>query len=160
MRIGQGFDIHRLQPGEYIVIGGVKIACQYTVIAHSDGDVLIHALCDALFGAVALGDIGTHFPDDEEKWKGVDSRIFLRTAVQRVAQMGYAITNMDSTLFAEYPKLMPYIQQMRIVLAHDMNIPIDAVSIKAKTAERLGVIGEHHAIAASAVVSLSPPAHE
>jgi len=155
MRIGQGFDAHRFEAGRPLVIGGVTIPHEYGLAAHSDGDVLVHALCDALLGAAALGDIGTHFPDTSDDYAGIDSRILLRSVVSRLRESGYAIGNADMTLMAQAPKMAPHIQAMRENLAKDMQVTLDAVSIKATTTEKMGFTGRREGIACLAVCLLN-----
>lgn len=154
IRIGHGFDAHRLEAGEGVTLGGVFIACPYRLIAHSDGDVLIHALCDALLGACALGDIGKLFPDTDVQFKGVDSRELLREVVRRVHDSGYSPVNADLTLIAEVPRVSPHTQTMRERLAADLQLDLGAVNIKATTNEGMGHIGRKEGIAAHAVVLL------
>jgi len=151
MRIGHGFDVHRLEPGDGVVLGGVRIACAYRVVAHSDGDVLIHALCDALLGAAGLGDIGRLFPDTDPAYKGADSRQLLREVVSRLAGAGWTPVNADLTLIAEVPKVAPHATTMRAHLAQDLGIGPDAVNMKATTSEGLGFTGRKEGIAAHAV---------
>lgn len=153
-RIGQGFDIHRLVDGEEIVLGGVHIPHNKTFLAHSDGDVLIHAIIDALLGALALGDIGMHYPDFDAQYKNVDSSILLKKTMELIEEKGYKIGNFDSTIKAQSPKLEPHISKIRKNLADLMGIAIDKVSVKAKTMEGLGVIGQNDAIAADVVLLL------
>jgi len=155
MRIGQGFDAHRFEAGRQLVIGGVTIPHEYGLAAHSDGDVLVHALCDALLGAAAMGDIGAHFPDSSDDYAGIDSRILLRSVVTRLTEAGYAIGNTDMTLIAQAPKMAPYIQSMRENLAKDMQVTLDAVSIKATTTEKMGFTGRREGIACLAVCLLN-----
>lgn len=155
MRIGQGFDAHRFEAGRPLVIGGVTIPCEYGLAAHSDGDVLVHALCDALLGAAAMGDIGTHFPDTSDDYADIDSRILLRSVVSRLHEAGYDIGNADITLIAQAPKMAPHIQSMRENLASDMQVTLDAVSIKATTTEKMGFTGRREGIACLAVCLLN-----
>ncbi len=152
MRIGQGYDIHTLAEGRALIIGGVTIPYERGLVGHSDADVLLHAICDALIGAAALGDIGKHFPDTDPRYAGVDSRKLLREVVQLLRARGYTIVNIDSTVIAQAPKLAPYILAMRENIAADLDISVDAVNVKAKTAERLGAIGRGEGVAAEAVV--------
>ena len=151
MRIGHGYDAHRFKPGGRLVLGGVDIPYEKGLEAHSDGDVLIHAICDALLGAAALGDIGRHFPDTEAELKGVDSRILLRRAVQLLGECGLKIINVDGTVVAQRPKIAPYIFTMRENLAADMGVEIGAVNIKGTTTEGMGFMGRGEGIAAYAV---------
>ncbi len=155
MRIGQGFDAHRFEAGRPLVIGGVTIPHEYGLAAHSDGDVLVHALCDALLGAAAMGDIGTHFPDSSEDYAGIDSRILLRSVVSRLKEAGYDIGNTDMTLMAQAPRMAPYIESMRENLAKDMQVALDTVSIKATTTEKMGFTGRREGIACLAVCLLN-----
>lgn len=154
LRIGQGIDAHRFKSGAKLVIGGVTIPYEQGLEAHSDGDVLIHALCDALLGALALGDIGKHFPDSSADYKGIDSRILLRRVMERVQEKNYQLVNADMTVIAQAPKLAPHIPDMRDKLAQDMQTSIDNVSIKATTTEKMGFTGRGEGIAAQAVVLL------
>ncbi|MBZ9540402.1 2-C-methyl-D-erythritol 2,4-cyclodiphosphate synthase [Modicisalibacter tunisiensis] len=154
MRIGHGFDVHRFGEGDHVMIGGVRIAHDHGVIAHSDGDVLLHALCDALLGACALGDIGRHFPDTDPRWAGADSRALLRDVMARVAEAGYAVVNLDATVIAQAPRLAAHIPAMRETIAGDLDVALGAVNVKATTTERLGFTGRGEGIAAEAVVLL------
>lgn len=154
MRIGQGFDVHKFGPGEFITLGGVQIPYHQGLEAHSDGDVLIHALCDALLGACGLGDIGHHFPDTDPAFAGVDSRILLRKVMQDVKQHGYQLTNADMTIIAQAPKMLPHLPAMLEKLAADLNAPVDRLNIKASTTEKLGFVGRNEGISALAVVLL------
>lgn len=155
LRVGHGYDVHALEEGLLLRIGGVDIPHTHGFVAHSDGDVLIHALCDALLGAAALGDIGLHFPDTAGEWKGIDSRILLRKVVALLAEKGFVVGNVDCTVIAQAPKLRPYIDSMRATLAEDMGVAVDAVSVKATTTERLGFTGRKEGIAAEAVVLIA-----
>jgi 2-C-methyl-D-erythritol 2,4-cyclodiphosphate synthase len=154
MRIGQGFDAHALVAGRKLVIGGVHIPHDRGLAGHSDADVLIHALCDALLGAAALGDIGAHFPDSDARYKGIDSRRLLREVAKLLAGRELRIVNVDATIIAEAPRMAPHIPSMRANLASDLGIPVDSVSIKAKTTERLGFVGRGEGIAAEAIALL------
>lgn len=154
IRIGQGFDVHAFGEGDHVVIGGVRIPHERGVVAHSDGDVAIHALCDAMLGALALGDIGQHFPPSDARWKDADSRAFLRHCNDLIGQRGWSVGNADITVICERPKIGPHAQDMRERLAADMGIGIDAVSVKATTSEKLGFTGRGEGIAAQAVVLL------
>ena len=154
-RIGHGYDAHRIEAGEGVTLGGVFIPCAYKLIAHSDGDVLIHALCDALLGACALGDIGKFFPDSDAKYKGIDSRQLLREVVQRVNDAGYVLANADLTLIAEVPKVAPHVELMRMRLASDLGVLPAAVNVKATTNEGMGHIGRKEGVAGHAVVLVS-----
>lgn len=152
IRIGNGYDVHRLKEGLSLWIGGIKIESAKGALAHSDGDVLIHAICDALLGAAALGDIGNHFPDNDEKFRNIDSKILLAKVVDLLAGKGYVIVNADSTVCLQSPKLKPQIPDMQQCLARIMNIDIQQISIKATTTEKLGFVGREEGIAAYAVV--------
>ncbi|MEZ5444283.1 MAG: 2-C-methyl-D-erythritol 2,4-cyclodiphosphate synthase [Gammaproteobacteria bacterium] len=154
MRIGQGFDAHRFQEGRRLVLGGVDIPYERGMEAHSDGDVVIHAVCDALLGAVALGDIGKHFPDTDPTIEGIDSRVMLRHIVSLLQQRGLRVGNVDATIIAQAPKVAPYIQAMRENLANDMRVEIDSVNVKATTTEKMGFTGRGEGIAALAVASV------
>ena len=152
LRIGHGFDAHRFGEGEHVVIGGVRILHSQGMVAHSDGDVLVHALCDALLGAAALGDIGKHFPDSSAEFKGIDSRILLRRTVDALAAKGYRVANVDTTLVAQAPRMAGHIEAMVANLADDLRVARDAVNVKATTTERMGYTGRGEGIAAYAVV--------
>ena len=141
IRIGQGYDVHALRTGLPMWLGGVQIPAEVGFVAHSDGDVAIHALCDALLGALALGDIGHHFPDTSDEWKGVDSKILLAKVCALVASQGYAVSNVDITIALQAPKIGAFVPQMRECLAGVMGIPAERVSVKATTTERLGFVG-------------------
>jgi 2-C-methyl-D-erythritol 2,4-cyclodiphosphate synthase len=154
MRIGTGFDVHAFGAGDFVTLGGVRVPYNRGVIAHSDGDVVIHALCDAIFGALALGDIGQHFPPSDERWRDADSRQFLRHAVMLMAQHGYALGNADVTVICEAPKIGPHAQAMRENLAGDLDSEIGRISIKATTTEKLGFCGRGEGIAAQVCVLL------
>jgi 2-C-methyl-D-erythritol 2,4-cyclodiphosphate synthase len=153
-RIGNGYDVHKLVEGRDLVLGGVKIPSDLGCLAHSDGDVLIHALCDALLGALALGDIGLHFPDNDNSYKGIDSTLLLKKCMQMVIQRGYSVSNVDTTIALQSPKLRPHIDSMRERLAAVMNIPVEDVSVKATTTERLGFEGRREGVSAYATVLL------
>lgn len=154
LRIGNGYDVHALQIGDFITLGGVKIPHDQAFVAHSDGDVLIHALCDALLGALALGDIGKHFPDTDSAFENINSRILLKHVVNLICEKGYALVNCDCTVVTQQPKLAPHILDMRENLRADLGVNIDAVSIKATTTENLGFTGRSEGVAAYAVVLL------
>lgn len=156
-RTGQGYDVHALGEGLRLVIGGVEIPHEKGCIAHSDGDVLIHALCDGLLGAAALGDIGLHFPDTSEEFRGIDSKLLLARCARMVRDAGYEIGNADCTVMMQRPRLRPHIERMRETLARVMGIPTDAVSVKATTTEHLGFEGREEGVAASAAVLLFRP---
>jgi 2-C-methyl-D-erythritol 2,4-cyclodiphosphate synthase len=154
MRIGNGFDVHAFGDGDHIMLGGVRIAHDRGIVAHSDGDVLIHALCDAMLGALALGDIGQHFPPTDASWKGADSLQFLRHCALLMDQHGYRLGNADLTVICERPKVAPHAEAMRAVLAKELAVSISQISVKATTTERLGFTGRGEGIAAQAVVLL------
>ena len=154
-RIGLGFDLHRLGPGSHLIIGGVEIPHGKSFIAHSDGDVLCHAVVDALLGAAGLGNIGEHFPDTDPKYKGMASLKFLTDAASLLSHEGFRIENIDSNVLAEKPKLLPHFLSMREKIAGAIGIPMERVSIKAKTMEGVGMIGTEEAIAAQAVALIS-----
>ena len=154
MRIGTGYDVHAFGDGNVVVLGGVSIPHTRGLVAHSDGDVLIHALCDALLGALALGDIGKYFPPSDERWRDANSRDLLRAVVTMLHMRGWRVANIDSVVVCERPKLAPHIDAMRSHLAADLSIVIDAVGVKATTSERLGFTGREEGIAAHAVVLL------
>ena len=151
MRIGSGYDVHKLVENRDLVLGGVKIPHELGLLGHSDADVLLHAVCDALLGAAALGDIGKHFPDTSKKFKDIDSRILLKDVVKLVGDKGYKIINIDATVIAQAPKIAPFIEKMRQNIADDCNIGLDAVNVKATTEEGLGFTGSKQGISASAV---------
>ena len=155
IRVGIGYDVHRLVENRKLILGGVEIPYHLGLFGHSDADVLTHAIVDAILGAAALGDIGTHFPDTDVHYKGMDSFVFLRDTALKVKECGYQIENIDSTVIAQRPKLAPYISQMRQRLAETLEITIEQVNVKATTAEELGVVGEGKAIVAHATVCLS-----
>lgn len=153
-RVGLGYDIHRLVEGRELIIGGVKITHEKGLLGHSDADVLVHAIIDALLGALALDDIGTLFPDTDPKYKGADSIVLLKNVYEKIQQEGYFISNLDSNIIAQSPKMMPYIPKMKEILAKELNIALDDISIKAKTKEKLDAVGESLAIEANAIVML------
>lgn len=155
IRIGYGYDVHKLVPNRKLILGGVEIAHELGLDGHSDADVLLHAITDALLGALALGDIGTHFPDTDPKYKNVDSRILLRDACKLIQSKGYKLGNLDATVVAQEPKLKPYIPQIRELISSDLNTAIENVSVKATTSEWLGFEGRKEGISSSAVVLLS-----
>lgn len=150
MRIGSGYDVHRLVEGRPLIIGGVMIPYEKGLLGHSDADVLLHAICDALLGAVALGDIGKHFPDTDERWRGADSKLLLKEVGRLVARQGYRIGNIDATVAMQHPKLRPYIDEMRQCIASVLGMYVDEVSIKATTTEGLGFVGVGEGVAAYA----------
>ncbi len=154
-RIGHGYDVHALADGLPLVLGGVRIEHDRGCVAHSDGDVLVHALCDALLGAAALGDIGLHFPDTSAEYKGIDSLLLLRRVMVLLAEKGYAVVNVDATILMQRPKLRPYIDEMRRILAQELGVGLGAVSVKATTEEHLGFTGREEGVAAHAVVLLT-----
>ena len=151
MRIGHGYDVHKLVSGRKLIIGGVDIPHTLGLLGHSDADVLLHAIMDAILGAAALGDIGKHFPDTDEKYRGADSRKLLMHVGNLIKEKGYSVVNIDSTVIAQAPKLAPYIEIMRINIADCLGIGIDAVNVKATTEEKLGFTGAREGIAAHAV---------
>lgn len=155
MRIGEGWDIHVLVEGRKLVLGGVEIQYSKGLLGHSDADALLHAITDALLGAAAMGDIGTHFPDTDVSYKGADSGVLLAEAARRVREKGFEIGNVDSTVIAQAPKLAPYIAAMRARIAQVLGVDVDQVNVKAKTAEKMGPVGEGHAMEARAIVLLS-----
>ena len=154
-RIGEGWDVHALVEGRKLIIGGVEVPYHLGLLGHSDADVLLHAITDALLGGAALGDIGTHFPDTDARFKGADSIVLLTEAVRRVREKGFEIGNIDSTVIAQAPKLMPHIQAMRVCIAQALGVDVDQVNVKAKTAEKMGPVGLGQAMEARAVVLLS-----
>ena len=153
-RLGHGYDVHRLVPDRDLILGGVKIPFEKGLLGHSDADVLLHAVCDALLGALALGDIGKHFPDSDAQYAGIDSRILLLKTAELIREKGWQIGNIDATVIAQAPRLSPYIQQMRETVSTALNLSLDTVSIKATTEEHLGFTGEGLGIAAHAVCLL------
>jgi 2-C-methyl-D-erythritol 2,4-cyclodiphosphate synthase len=155
-RIGQGYDAHKFKDGDHIVIGGVTIPFSKGMAAHSDGDVALHALCDALLGAAALGDIGKHFPDTDNQFKGIDSRILLRGVKEKLTAQGYVVANVDITIIAQAPKMAPHISTMRERIAEDLSIAFDHVSIKATTTEGMGFEGRGEGISSLAIALLQP----
>ena len=155
MRIGNGFDAHKFKQGVPLVLGGVSVRYEYGLEAHSDGDVVIHALCDALLGAIAAGDIGQHFPDSDKQYAGIDSRLLLRDVIKMLSAKHAQLENADITIIAQAPRIAPYINQMRKVLADDLGVLIDQVSIKATTTEGMGFTGRKEGVAALASVLVS-----
>lgn len=155
MRIGHGYDVHKLVEGRKLIVGGVDIPYEFGLLGHSDADVLLHAISDAILGAAALGDIGGMFPDTDDKWKGADSLVLLEAVVKRVNDEGYVIENIDSTLIAQQPKMKPYILSMRENIAKACGIDVSQVSVKATTEEQLGFTGRKEGISAHAVVLLN-----
>lgn len=155
MRIGSGFDVHAFGEGDHLVLAGVRIPFERGIVAHSDGDVAIHALCDAIFGALALGDIGRHFPPSDEQWRGADSRSFLRHCALLMDQHGWTLANADITIICERPRIGPHVEAMREALAADLGASAGQVSVKATSTEKLGFTGRGEGIAAQAVVLLA-----
>ncbi|WP_374601869.1 2-C-methyl-D-erythritol 2,4-cyclodiphosphate synthase [Arenimonas sp.] len=154
IRIGQGYDVHAFGDGDHVVLGGVRIPHERGVLAHSDGDVVIHALCDALLGALALGDIGVHFPPSDDRWKDCDSRVFLRHCAALIAERGWRLGNADVTVVCERPRVAAHAPAMRANLAADLGVDADAISVKATTSEKLGFTGRGEGLAAMAVALL------
>ena len=154
MRIGQGFDVHQLVEGRKLIVGGVEIPHDKGLLGHSDADVLLHAICDALLGAAALGDVGRHFADTDARFKKIDSRILLRESLHRVREQGWRVGNVDATIIAQEPKMAPHIPQMVVNIAADLRVEKGAVNVKATTTEQLGFSGRGEGIAAQAVVLL------
>jgi 2-C-methyl-D-erythritol 2,4-cyclodiphosphate synthase len=150
-RIGNGYDVHRLEEGKPFWIGGIQVPHTHGAVGHSDADVLIHAICDALLGAANLRDIGYHFSDQSPKYKGIDSKILLREVARLVREKGYTIGNIDSVLALQRPKVMPYLEEMKVCLAEVLQIPVDDISIKATTTEKLGFVGREEGVEAYAV---------
>ncbi|TAE10873.1 MAG: 2-C-methyl-D-erythritol 2,4-cyclodiphosphate synthase [Bacteroidetes bacterium] len=150
-RIGNGYDVHRLEEGKPFWIGGIQVPHTHGAVGHSDADVLIHAICDALLGAANLRDIGYHFSDQSPKYKGIDSKILLREVARLVREKGYTIGNIDSVLALQRPKVMPYLEEMKTCLAEVLQIPVDDISIKATTTEKLGFVGREEGVEAHAV---------
>jgi 2-C-methyl-D-erythritol 2,4-cyclodiphosphate synthase len=155
MRIGQGIDVHAFGPGDHVVVGGVRIAHTQGIVAHSDGDVAIHALCDAILGALALGDIGRHFPPSDDRWRGADSSVFLRHCAGLMRERGFALGNADISIVCEAPRIAPHAAAMRANLAAALGCDVGQVSVKATTSEKLGFTGRGEGIAAFAVVLLT-----
>ena len=154
IRIGQGFDAHAFGEGDHVMLGGVRVPHDRGLVAHSDGDVVIHALCDALLGALALGDIGQHFPPSDARWRDADSRTFLRHCVGMIRERGWRVGNADVTVICERPRIREHADGMRVILSTDMQTEIDGVSVKATTTERMGFCGRGEGLAAMAVVLL------
>ena len=152
IRVGQGYDVHRFNEGDHIMLGGVKIDYEQGLEAHSDGDVVLHALCDALLGAAALGDIGKHFPDTDPDFKGADSRVLLRHVYRIIQDKGYQLVNADMTIIAQAPKMAPHIGTMCRNIADDLNVDGDCINVKATTTEKLGFEGRKEGIAVQAIV--------
>ena len=156
MRIGQGFDVHQLVTGRKLILGGVDIPFEKGLFGHSDADVLLHAICDALLGAAALGDIGKHYADTDAEYENIDSRILLRDVVRQVREAGYRVGNVDATIVAQAPRMAPHIPRMNANIASDLGIAVSAVNVKATTTENLGYAGRGEGIGAQAVVLLLP----
>lgn len=154
IRIGQGYDVHAFGEGDHVMLGGVRVPHERGLAAHSDGDVVLHALCDAMLGALALGDIGTHFPPSDPRWKDADSRVFLRHCNALLRERGWRVGNADVTVVCERPKVGPHAQAMRETIAADLGVGLDAISVKATTNERMGFIGRGEGIAALAACLL------
>jgi 2-C-methyl-D-erythritol 2,4-cyclodiphosphate synthase len=152
IRVGQGYDVHRFNEGDHIILGGVKIPYEKGLEAHSDGDVVLHALADAILGAAALGDIGKHFPDTDPEFKGADSRLLLRHVYKIVQEKGYKLINADVTIIAQAPKMLPHVPAMRANISADLLVDIDDINVKATTTEKLGFEGRKEGIAVQAVV--------
>jgi 2-C-methyl-D-erythritol 2,4-cyclodiphosphate synthase len=155
IRVGEGWDIHALVQGRKLILGGIEVSFHLGLLGHSDADVLLHAITDALLGAAAMGDIGTHFPDTDATFKGADSAVLLAEAARRVREQGYEIGNVDSTVIAQAPKLMPHMPAMRASIAKALGVDVDQVNVKAKTAEKMGPVGLGQAMEARAVVLLT-----
>ena len=155
IRVGEGWDIHALVEGRKLILGGIEVPFHLGLLGHSDADVLLHAITDALLGAAAMGDIGTHFPDTDATFKGADSAVLLTEAARRVREKGYEIGNVDSTVIAQAPKLMPHMPAMRASIAKALGVEVDQVNVKAKTAEKMGPVGLGQAMEARAVVLLT-----
>lgn len=156
MRIGYGFDIHQLVEGRKLILGGVEIPFEKGLLGHSDADVLLHAVTDALLGAVALGDIGQHFPDNDPAFKDVDSRLLLKHCYDLVKKEGYVLGNLDATVVAQRPKLMPHLPKIRQTIAEDLGVELTQISVKATTSEKMGFVGREEGISVSAVVLVMP----
>lgn len=156
MRIGHGYDVHRFGEGDFITLGGVQIPHPQGLVAHSDGDVVLHALTDALLGAAALGDIGQHFPDTDPRFKGADSRKLLRHALSLLQAQGWKVANVDATIVAQAPKMAAHIPAMRVAIAADLQVALDQVNVKATTTEKLGFVGREEGVAVHAVALLMP----
>jgi len=156
MRVGQGFDVHGLVAGRKLIVGGVHIPYEKGLLGHSDADVLIHAICDALLGAAALGDIGRHFPDTDPQYKGADSRLLLRATGEKVAAAGHSVANIDATIIAQAPRMAPHVAKMIENIAADLGLAPGAINVKATTTEHLGFAGRGEGIAAQAIALLEP----
>jgi 2-C-methyl-D-erythritol 2,4-cyclodiphosphate synthase len=151
LRIGQGYDVHAFTAGDHVTLGGTRIPHSHAVLAHSDGDVLLHAVCDALLGAAGLGDIGMHFPDTDPRWKGADSRAFVRHVRDLLKERDYVIVNVDATVISEAPRISKYREAMRTTIAADLGINVTRVNIKATTSEKMGFIGRSEGLACQAI---------
>lgn len=160
IRIGHGFDVHKFGGEGPVIIGGVNVPYEQGLLAHSDGDVALHAVCDALLGAIAAGDIGRHFPDTDAEWEGADSRFLLRDVYAKVKAKGYVIGNLDVTIMAQAPKMAPHIDAMRAVIAEDLETDVSNINVKATTTERLGFTGRKEGIACEAVVIIRKDSNE
>ena len=156
MRIGHGYDVHAVTTGDHVMLGGVRIEAPFGVRAHSDGDVALHALCDALFGAAALGDIGRHFPDSDARWRGAAGSALLERTMELIAAAGWAPVNADLTIVAEQPRIAPHVETMRAVIAEGLGLGVEAVNLKATTHEGVGALGRGEGLSAHAVVLLEP----
>ncbi|OUS30946.1 2-C-methyl-D-erythritol 2,4-cyclodiphosphate synthase [Gammaproteobacteria bacterium 45_16_T64] len=154
MRIGHGYDVHAFGPGDHVILGGVTIPYERGLVAHSDGDVVLHALADALLGAAALGDIGRHFPDTDQQYSGADSRVLLRHVVGLMKSEGFSVANTDITIIAQAPKMSPYIEEMKACIASDLLVELSCVNVKATTTEKLGYIGRKEGVAVHCVALL------
>jgi 2-C-methyl-D-erythritol 2,4-cyclodiphosphate synthase len=154
LRVGQGFDVHAFTDGDFVMLGGVKVPHSQGILAHSDGDVLLHAVCDALLGAASLGDIGMHFPDTDARWRGADSRTFVRHVHTLLAERGYEVVNVDTTVLVQAPRLGKHREAMRANIAADLHIDIDRVNVKATTTENLGFIGRAEGLACQAIATI------
>ncbi|MEO1022837.1 MAG: 2-C-methyl-D-erythritol 2,4-cyclodiphosphate synthase [Bacteroidota bacterium] len=159
MRVGYGYDVHAFAEGRKLILGGIDIPYHKGLLGHSDADVLLHAITDALLGALALGDIGAHFPDTDPRYKDVDSRVLLRDAYRLITEKGYVLSNLDATVVAQQPKLAPHIKGIRATIAEDLGVTLDQVSVKATTSESLGFTGREEGISASAVVLIHHTEH-
>ncbi|MGB0894568.1 MAG: 2-C-methyl-D-erythritol 2,4-cyclodiphosphate synthase [Parashewanella sp.] len=158
LRIGHGFDVHKFGSDKPLILGGVTIPYETGLVAHSDGDVLLHAVCDAILGAMALGDIGKHFPDTDERFAGADSRVLLRHCLLLAHQKGYQVGNLDVTVIAQAPKMLPHIESIRAVIAEDLQTELDDINVKATTTEKLGFTGRKEGIAVEAVILMNAKA--
>jgi 2-C-methyl-D-erythritol 2,4-cyclodiphosphate synthase len=155
LRVGQGYDVHAFTDGDHVMLGGERIAHSRGILAHSDGDVLLHAICDAMLGAAALGDIGMHFPDTDPRWRGADSRAFVKHAQELLRQQGYRVVNVDATVIAQAPRLGRHREAMRANIASDLGVDVSSVNVKATTTEGLGFIGRGEGIACQAIVLIA-----